>query len=270
MFIDTHCHLTMLGKDKNERDLVVSAAKSMGVGKIITIGTTLNDSINSAQIAGEYEGVFATAGIHPCDTSQEWPTQFEEIKKLVLQTVVGVFDSRRFNPKKENKIVGIGETGLDFYHKPFDKKRQVASFTAHIELAIENDLPLVIHMRDSSQEVLRVLEPYKNKVRGVAHCFVQPKDIADVLLEWGFYLGIGGPLSYPKNESLRELYDGVSLERIVLETDAPFLPPQAFRGKKNHPRYIPMIAEVIAKIKGIESEQVERVTTQNAQNLFQI
>ena len=255
MFVDTHCHLTMLEAEPGGIPAVLDAAKKEGVEKIITIGTTLYDSISSTEIAKKHAGVFASVGIHPCDANELWEDAFVTIKKLLEK-------------KEENKIIAIGETGLDFFHKPFDKQRQIEVFTAHIEASIAHGLPLVIHTRDSAEEMLKVLEPYKNSVRGVTHCFVQKKEIADVLLEWGFYVGIGGPLSYKKNEWLRELFAEIPLERILLETDAPFLPPQQFRGKTNYPAYIPMTAQVIAEIKNIELAHVERVTTQNVYDLF--
>ena len=186
MFIDTHCHLTMM---KNEN--VVESAQEVGVSKIITVATTLQDTISSIEIAKKNNGVYATAGIHPCDASQEnWNDDFEKIKSLVKYRV-------------RNKIVGIGETGLDFYHKPFFKQLQQDVFTAHIKLAIEHDLPLVVHIRESAEDVLSMLEHYTGKVRGVAHCFSQDKRASQRLIALGFYLGIGGPITYPKNDGLR-------------------------------------------------------------------
>lgn len=252
MFIDTHCHLTMLGSE------AVKEASDAGVSPIVTISTNLQDSIDSIKIAREHENVFATVGIHPCDVTEKWRDDFKQIEKL-LENI------------EQNKIVGLGETGLDFYHKPFDKQRQIDLFKAHIECALRYDLPLVVHMRDSADEVLKILEFYKgNQLRGVAHCFLQNKQIADQLIEWGFYLGIGGPLTYPKNNDLRELFKTIPLDNVLLETDAPFLPPQPYRGKKNHPRYIPIIAQELAKIREIELSTVSDTTTANARRLFRI
>jgi len=194
-------------------------------------------------------------GIHPGDCNASWQKDVKKIEALLAN-------------KEENVIVGVGETGLDFYHKPFNKQRQVDAFKAHIEASLEHTLPLIIHMRDSSEETLRVLDEYKDEACGVAHCFVQTKDIAQVLIDWGFYLGIGGPITYPRNELLREMYALVPLESIVLETDAPFLPPQPFRGKPNHPKYIPLIAQKIAQIRNVAVEVVAEVTTTNAKKLF--
>ena len=267
MFIDTHCHLSMMVKrdinSKLENNLtesikmILSDAQQAQVGKIITIATNLPDTINNIEIAQKFPCVFATVGIHPCDCTESWRTEFETIKTLVQK-------------KEENKIVGIGETDLDFYHKPFFKQRQIDAFKFHIELAIEHDLPLIIHIRESIDEVLKILEQYKKDARGVVHCFVQSKDVAHSLIQWGYTLGIGGPLTYPKNEGLRELVRNIPLEHIVLETDAPFLPPQQYRGKQNHPKYIPLIARAIANIKDVGVDVVEEVTTKNVERIFGI
>jgi TatD DNase family protein len=248
MFVDTHCHLTMMRQEG--LDKILQEASAEGVEKIITIGTTLDDSLASVEIARSYKNVFATVGIHPCDCSEGWRKDFREFENLVK--------------KDTNKdIVGIGETGLDFYHKPFFKDRQIDAFVAHIEFAIEHNLPLILHIRDSAEEALKVLEKYRGEVRGIAHCFSQSQDVADILIAWGFCLGIGGPITYPKNNRLRDVVKQVSLENLLIETDAPFLPPQLFRGKRNYPKYIPIIAQAIADIKGIDVGVVESRTYQN-------
>lgn len=257
MFVDTHCHVTIMAQRGEASDEVVQQAAQAGVTKLITIATTVQDSLDSIQVAQQFPGVWATAGIHPCDCPQGWRQVFRAIEALCEN-------------KKKNKIVGLGETGLDFYHKPFFKQRQLDAFVAHIECALVHGLPTVIHIRESVDEVLKILEKYKSELTGVAHCFSQDKSAAQTLIDWGFYLGIGGPVSYPKNDLLREIVRDAPLERLVLETDAPFLPPQQFRGKPNHPKYIPLIAQVVADAKGVELATVGEVTTGNVKKLFSI
>lgn len=250
----------MLGQDRLEEGSVadvVAQAAHVGVSKIITVATHLSDAIASIKLAKQFDGVWVTVGIHPCDASECWYDDMVEIKKLLEK-------------KEENKIVGLGETGLDFYHKPFFKQRQIDVFVAHLEYAIAYELPVVIHIRESAEDVLKILEGYKNRVRGVAHCFSQSQEVADLLLDWGFYLGIGGPITYPKNDALRELFHKVPLNRILLETDAPFLPPQSLRGKRNHPKYIPLVAAAIAEIKKIDVPEVSKVTSDNVRFLFDL
>ncbi len=267
MFVDTHCHLNMMAKSKNDTILsesefllinnILEQAKHSGVDKILTVGTSIAESINSVNIAKRFENVFAAVGIHPCDSNSSWLKDFKEVEKFLKNN-------------KQNKIVAVGETGLDFYHKPFNKQRQIDVFKAHIELSLKFNLPLTIHVRESADEVLLVLEEYKKEVRGVIHCFFQDKFFADTVLDWGLYLGINGPITYPKNQAFRDLVATLPLDRILLETDAPFLPPQEFRGKQNSPAYIPIFAQTIAELKNIALSELEKITTENAELLFEI
>ncbi len=267
MFIDTHCHLNMIVKKGFDTPLtqnhflmiehILKQARKEGVEKIITIGTSIIESQNSIFIAKRFEKVFAVVGLHPCDCTTDWQKDFLEIEKLVKK-------------KESNKIVGIGETGLDFFHKPFNKQRQIDAFKAHIELALQNDLSIVVHVRESGQEVLQILDEYKNEIKGVIHCFMHKKDFANIVLQWGFYVGLNAPITYPKNQWFCDFIPDIPLDKILLETDSPFLPPQQFRGKQNLPSYIPIFAKVIADLKGIELSGLEKVTTLNAEKLFGI
>lgn len=267
MFIDTHCHLNFMIK-KNETHLsaldllkiehICKQADVNNVKKIINVGSSLQDSFDSVEISKKNNCVWAVVGIHPYDCTLNWKVDFNEIKKLV-------------DNKKENKIVGIGESGLDFYRKPFNLEIQNAAFKSHIELAIKTNLPLVIHVREAGDESLKILEEYiKDGLKGIIHCFSQNQKFLKQILEWGFYVGIGGYITYPKNETLREIVKYMPLDRLLLETDAPFLPPQQFRGKINSPAYIPLIAQFIANLKNINLDKVEEVTTQNAIQIFQL
>ncbi len=277
MFVDTHCHLNMLVKkdedaflQENDYQIIeekISEAQAADVKRIITIGTSVNESINSVNIAKRFEDVYAVVGLHPCDCAINWKDDFVKIKELIKNKASSFVKT---TADKENKIVGIGETGLDFFHKPFDKERQIEAFRLHIELAIENNLPVVVHVRESAEEVLKVLQDYKKEIKGVIHCFSQKKDFADEALKLGLYLGINGPITYPKNEWFRNVVRQLPLESLLLETDAPFLPPQKLRGKQNLPAYIPIIAQAIADIKNIDVKEVGDVTTLNAQKLFGI
>ena len=268
MFVDTHCHLNIMTKKDFDVPLrdehfpqiknIIDQAAAAGVTKIVNVGTSLQESINSVEIAKRFDPVVATVGLHPCDCTPDWRKDIEGLKKLLEH-------------KQENKIVGIGEVGLDFFHKPFDAQRQKDAFKAQIELSLEHELALVIHVREAGDELLRVLEEYAKDIkRAVIHCFCQSQDFADQVIEWGFYLGIDAPITYPKNELLRSVVKNVPLENLVLETDAPFLPPQKLRGKGNSPAYIPMFTPLIADIKGVSVDDVARVTTANALKLFSL
>lgn len=266
MFIDTHAHLNLMTEKPENQPInpenltliqkIVDQASTASVKLIINISTEPIDSIDSVKIARSCPHVFATVGLHPCNSLSNWKEQIKEIEKLIKD-------------KEQNKIVGIGEIGLDFYHEPFDSNAQNAAFRTQIEMALANNLPIVVHVRKAADEVLRVLEEYKNNgLRGVIHCFSQNQQFADQVLEWGFYIGIDGHITYPKNNELRQTIKKTPLDRLLLETDAPFLPPQQFRGKQNHPAYIPLIAEFIASLKETSLENIENQTTENAKKLF--
>jgi TatD DNase family protein len=264
MYVDTHCHLNIMAKRKFETPLskedfskinvILEASQENHVTKIITIATSLMETKNTLLISQKHENVFGAIGIHPCDGQENWKEEFTKIESML----------------SEKKIIALGETGLDFYHKPFFAQRQIDLFKKHIETAVQQSLPLVIHSRNAIDEVLKTIEPYKNEVTGVFHCFSESKEIAKTILNWNFFMGIGGPITYPKNESLRETVKEIPLEHLLLETDAPFLPPQGYRGKENHPKHIPLIAQKIAEIKRISIEKIAAQTTKNAEKLFRI
>ncbi len=270
MFIDTHCHLNIIENKPEdallqERDFpliaqVIDQAKAAGVEIIINVGTSIPESMNSMAIAKRFEHVYATVGIHPCDCQPERVRNVHEgvaeLKKLLVT-------------RHQHKIVAIGEIGLDFYHKPFDVARQKDFFKAQIELALEYALPVVVHVREAGEETLRVLEEYiPNGLRGVIHCFAQNLDFAKTVSAWGFYMGIDAPIGYPKNQALRNVCTAIALDHFILETDAPFLPPQQYRGKRNYPAYIPLIAQMLAEVKSVDVAVIEEATTANAKKLF--
>jgi len=257
----------MVKKEPNERlndehflevDAIVAEAKKAGVTHIINVGTSLQESCNAVDLALRYKTVSATLGIHPCDITETWQRELTFLESILLED-------------RDQKIVAIGETGLDYYHKPYDKVMQEEVFRAHIELAITHDKPLVVHIRDAGDDALAILSEYMPRgARGVVHCFSLDQEAADMLVSNSWLIGIDGPVTYKKNDALRAIAATVPLENILLETDAPFLTPQAFRGKRNTPGYLPLIAEQIALSRGVNVEEVARVTTQNAQRLFNL
>lgn len=266
--VDTHCHLNIIIKKEPEVTLsqdslavikkIITDAKQNGVTTIINVGTTLAESNNSLLIAQENANVFASVGIHPTDLTHN-------IKKDVYTL------NEWAKKKSELKIVAIGECGLDLFHKTTTLELQKDGFKAQIEIALEHELPLIIHSRNAADETLRVLEPYiKNGLKGVFHCFSYDAAFAQQAIEWKLMLGIGGTVTYPKNTELKNAVRDCPLEYILLETDAPFLPIQSMRGKANHPMYIPYIAQAVADIKLLHIKTVAQQTTQNAFNLFNL
>jgi TatD DNase family protein len=268
MLVDTHCHLNLLveytfdvplsEKDIANAHTIVEEAAQYDVGRILNVGTSLIESLNSIKLAQHYKQIYASVGIHPNDLTETWKDDLHELQKLL--------------PKKETlKILALGESGIDKHYKDYNLVRQQEAFIRHIELALEYDLALVVHTRDAGEETLRCLEPYKNQgLRGTIHCFSEDLAFAQEAISYGFVLGIGGTLTYPKNSLVREVVQTVGLDHIILETDAPFLPPQIIRGQKNRPRYIKTIAHYLADLLEQPYEKVSEQTTANAFRVFRM
>lgn len=268
MLVDTHCHINMMVKKKFDTPItnselklaqqIMNDAAAHNVARIINVGTSLVESENCVLLAQHYAPLFATVGIHPNDCTENWQTDFKKIESLV-------------NNKERNKIVGIGECGIDRHYPDYNMPRQRDAFKAHIELALEHDLALVVHSRDAYDETLRALDEFSGDLkRATMHCFSYDQAFADHVLKMGFVLGFGGTLTYPKNNELRAIATNVPLGSIVLETDAPFLPIQSMRGKQNNPQYIHAIAQYIAELRNESYETIAEQTTANALKLFGI
>lgn len=236
---------------------IIDQAAQHDVMTIINVGTNVVESMNCIRLAQAYDAIFASVGIHPNDCTDTWKNDLKQLQAWVKR-------------KQEHKIVAIGECGLDKHYSDYNLERQKDVFKAQIELALEYDLALIVHTRDAAQETVRALEEFKGQIkRGVIHCFSQDKAFADFTLDMNFALGIGGAVTYPKNNTLREVVQHVPLSSIILETDAPFLPPQAFRGKQNHPLHIATVAAYIAQLRNEPYELVATTTTATAQKLFE-
>lgn len=265
MLIDTHAHINLLVTDFDtptsikhfsEISKILETAQKNTVTHIINVGTNLIESKNSIMLANNFSPIFAAIGIHPTDWHQNFKKDLAEFKTLL---------------EKNEKIVGIGECGLDLYHQNISLEKQIALFHAQIEIALLYKKPLIIHSRNAYEQTLKILEEYhKEPLKGVIHCFSYDHDFAYTVINWNFVLGIGGTITYPKNHELRTAIKKINLSSLVLETDTPFLPIQSMRGKKNHPQYILNIAQYIAELKEIELQNVATQTTQTAQKIFNI
>jgi TatD DNase family protein len=267
-FIDTHCHMNLLVKKGFDTPLtdqqcadaapIIQHAHAAHVTHIINVGTSVIESENCIKLSRMYKNIFSVVGIHPCDLTHTWQKDFEHIKRMVRE-------------KETHKIVGIGETGIDLYHFPSTLQRQYDGFRAHIELALEHNLALIVHTRQAPEETLAILHEYRTDItRGIIHCFPYDLDYAHAVIAMNFHLGMGGTITYPHKTHLHNVVQHVPLEHIVLETDAPFLPPQVIRGQKNSPDQIPAIAECIAQLKDTPIEVVAQKTTLQAAQIFQL
>ncbi len=268
MLIDTHCHINMMVKKEFDVPLshsaiehaheIVDAATRDGVTRIINVGTNLIESKNCLELAQRYDAIYAAVGLHPNDSTANWRAEVDALATLAKN-------------HERHKIVAVGECGLDRHYPDYNIQRQKDVFKAQIELALEHDLALIVHTRDAAEETLRSLEEFAGDIkRCVIHCFSEDQPFADQVITWGFMIGIGGTITYPKNNGLRSVVTNVALGNIVLETDAPFLPVQEMRGKQNHPKFIKTIAEYVAELRQETFEHVAEVTTANAMRLFDL
>jgi TatD DNase family protein len=252
--IDTHCHLDMINSGK-DIDKVVSRAVEKGVSLIITVGIDLESSKKAIDIAEQYETVYATVGIHPHNVQELQDDSYDELEKLC----------------DNNKVVAYGEIGLDFVKQYAPQHVQLEHYARQVELAKKVGLPLVIHDREAHDEILHILineAPFA--AAGVMHCFSGDWQFATRVLDLGFFISIPGVVTFNKASSLHEVAQKIPLDKLILETDAPFLAPDPCRGKTNIPEYMLYTAQKIADLRGISVEEVARTTTDNAQKLFNI
>ncbi len=250
--IETHCHLDYL-KDLSTEE-IVNKSKEYHVEKIITIAVSPDNLDAVIALTQEHDCVFGTQGIHPHDA--------KFFNQEVLQKVA--------NNLKEPKIVAVGEIGLDYHYNKSPKEIQIEAFEAFLNLASERDLPVVIHTRDADEDTKNTLLKFSSKLRkkGVIHSFTSSIELAKFCLDQGFHLGFNGIITFKNAENVRDVLRMTPLERILIETDAPFLTPIPYRGKENAPFYLPFIAQAIAEIKNMSIEEVLSVTKQNANQVF--
>jgi TatD DNase family protein len=268
MLVDTHCHINMMVKSTFDTPLqpheltrvqpIVDQAHAAHVTRIINVGTSLVESKNCVLLAQKFPGMTAAVGIHPNDLTDSWKQELLELEGY-LRT------------KQEHKVVAVGECGLDFHYPDYNLQRQKDAFKAQIELALDYDVALVVHTRDAYEETLSVLEEFKGDIkRGVIHCFSEDQTFADTAISFGFVLGIGATLTYPKNNELRAIFANINLEKVVLETDAPFLPPQAIRGQQNSPLHVATVAQFLAELRHQSVDEIAQKTTENAMRVFNL
>lgn len=248
---DTHAHYDSGGFNA-DRDQILSALPNAGVGLVVDPGCELESSRAAAALAERYPFVYAAAGIHPSDCAGTGEADFAALRELC----------------GHEKVVAVGEIGLDYYWKdnpPKDFQQQV--FRRQIELAIELDLPVIVHDREAHGDSLALVLDYP-EVRGVFHCFSGSPEMAETLLKRGWYLGFDGPITYKNAAKAPEVAAVTPLDRIVVETDSPYLTPVPFRGKRNDSRYLPYVIERLAEWKGVSPEEMTRITWENGLRLF--
>lgn len=261
--IDTHAHLNFEAFQDDYAD-AIRRSFDHGVKKIINVGSRYETSRRAVEIAGELEGVYAAIGLHPIHVFDE-EFDVEKYRRL----------------GQSDKVMAVGETGLDRFHLPEEKREEFLElqeevFRQHIELARELNLPLIMHCRGSREDptgayarMTEILAEYEG-IRGVIHCFSADWPMAEKFLNMGFYIGFTGIVTFPKSEALAEVAARVPSDRMLTETDAPYLSPEPYRGQRNEPWHIKFIVEKIASLRGIPAEEIEKQAAENARRLFGI
>ena len=248
-FVDSHCHLFKEYYDNIEEEII--NIKESGVTRIIVSACSPSDVLEVMELSKKYDAVYLTIGFHPDEAKNITEDDLKELSSLI----------------NDRKVVGIGEIGLDYHYSKDEKESQEELFRKQLDIALENNMSVVIHSRDATLDTIRVLKDYK--VKGIIHCFSGSLETAKTYIEMGYKLGIGGVLTF-KNSNLTKVVENISLEDIVLETDSPYLSPEPFRGKKNSPKNIPIIAKKIAQIKNVDASKVMEITTKNCLDLFDL
>ncbi len=252
--IDSHAHYDDKAFDEDRNQLLSTVFKS-GIRKIINVGASMRGCRESIRLAQEYDRMYAALGVHPSDTAE-----------LTEEDMLWLSENSHLD-----KVVAIGEIGLDYYWDEPDREIQKKWFRRQLALAKEVGLPVVIHSRDAAADTITIMKECKaEEIPGVIHCYSYTKESARDFLEMGYYFGIGGVLTFKNAKKLKEAVAYIPMERILLETDCPYLAPEPNRGKRNSSLYIPNIVAEMAQIKGISEEEVIRITSENAERLFHI
>ena len=250
--IDSHCHLDHEPLLNNLKD-VVNRSKNIGIDKLLTICTTLDSYKNVLKLVKFDPIIFGTFGIHPHETKNNKVNKSEIIKNVSLN----------------NKIIGVGETGLDFYYNNSDKNSQILSFKEHIEASVKLNIPLIVHSRNAEDETYDILNSYKKyNPKILMHCFTGSFQFAEKLLNLNAYFSASGIITFKNSLELQSTFKKIPLEKILIETDSPFLSPVPMRGKNNEPSYIKYTLNKLAEIKNVEPNQLDLITTKNFNNLF--
>lgn len=253
MIVDSHCHLNYLDVSAydNQLDLLIKAAEDAGVCRFLCIGVEAARWQEVIDIAQRHDNVFATIGVHPEDAAQQ------------------VSDEKLMQWAQLPKVVGLGETGLDYYRSEEHKDMQQIAFRQHIRIGRELNKPVIVHTRNASADTLQIMREEKAEtIGGVMHCFTENWSVAQEALDLGFYISISGIVTFKTATQVMEVAQKVPLERLLVETDAPFLAPVPYRGKSNEPKYLPHVVEKIAQLRGVDSALVAEATTANFQKLF--
>ena len=254
MIFDSHAHYDDEAFTE-DRDRLLNSLQEQGITAVMNVGASLGSTKTSIALAEAYDFIYAAAGVHPSETEELDEQSFLWLKEQCAH----------------EKVLAVGEIGLDYYWPEPDRDLQKKWFERQLALAEEVGLPVIIHSRDAAKDTLDIMQKmHAEKIGGVIHCFSYEKEMAKIYVDMGFYIGIGGVLTFKNARKTREVVESIPLERIVLETDSPYLAPVPNRGKRNDSRNLPYVVTEIAKIKNISEEEVMEVTMANAKRLYRI
>ena len=250
--IDSHCHLDhepLISDLKN----IIQRSKDVGIEKLLTISTSIDSFSKIKQLVREDEIIYGTVGVHPHESDKNFLTSKQLVQNLT----------------ENEKIIGIGETGLDFYYNNSDQEKQISSFKVHIEASIDTNSPLIVHSRNAENETYEILNSYKNNdLKILMHCFTGSKEFSKKLLSLNSYFSASGIITFKNSSDLQDTFKSLPLEKVLIETDSPFLAPVPNRGKKNEPSFIDFTAAKLAEIKEISKSKLIEITTNNFNKLF--
>ena len=253
MIFESHAHYDS-SKFAEDREELLNSMQDNGIGTIINVGATWKSVTTVVELAKEYPFVYAALGLHPDEVGDLNEERFEFLRKQC----------------QHEKVVAIGEIGLDYYWDNESHEVQKEWFIRQLDLARELNLPVIIHSRDAAEDTLKIMKEHAQGLYGVIHCFSYSKEMAEEYVKMGFHIGVGGVVTFKNGKKLKEVVEAIPLERILLETDCPYLAPEPYRGRRNSSLYIPHIAQTIADLKGITYEEVVEQTEQNGKELFGI
>jgi TatD DNase family protein len=253
MFVDSHCHLNY-PEFTDDMDAVIQRARDVGINKMLTICTEIAEAQAVLDLASAHDELYCTVGVHPHEAklAVEQGDLYEQLKHFT----------------QFKKVIGLGETGLDYYYEHSPKAAQQEAFNTHIRLSKETGLPLIVHTRDAEPDTIAQLKQEQGNITGVIHCFSGSQWLSDQALELGFYISISGIATFNKAQGIRDTIKTVPLDRLLVETDAPYLAPVPFRGKRNEPSFMIHTAKVVAELKGVSMEELAASTTANFNCLF--
>ncbi|MDV7457024.1 TatD family hydrolase [Acinetobacter baumannii] len=254
MFVDTHCHLTMLDLTpyNGDLDLALAAARAEGVSKFMAISVDLDDHIALAEITKRHEDVGYTVGVHPC----------EDVDTMARATTEYLTELAQLE-----KVWALGETGLDYYHSTDFINEQKDCFARHIQASKNVKKPVVVHTRSAKHDTVDIIRA-EQSTHGILHCFTEDWETAKAVLDCGYYISFSGIVSFKNAQDLRDVAKQVPLDRLLIETDSPYLAPVPYRGKTNEPKYVPYVAKALSEVYDKPVEEIARITSQNFENLL--